>query len=444
MSNLVCRTRCAVWWGGLGLLLLLSLMLSGCTSGSGPAWQGLGPNGVSILSLAFGPQNTAILFAGSDGQGLFRSPDGGATWQALNTGLLSGKTVRSIVYDPAQSVTYLGTSAGILLSSDNGDHWQNASQGLPTGENTQAGAVNTIILSPDDPTTLYAGTSQQGVFVSHDGAKTWSASNQGLPAGASVQVLLAVGQGQRLRLYAGLAGAGIYQSSDGGANWSASSTGLPPGIDVYSLLYQPSSPGGLYAGTNAGLYYSSKSGASWKAVNTGLGQVPPAVFALALNDQNPQILFAGTSTGVYRSADGGANWGQVAPGLPSGQDVRALVVLGSKSSLGLIFAAAGGIYRYPTQTGSTAGRVVEFVIIGILVAVFFLLFYQQRRLMQRMLPKPPTQPGQQGLSASNRSGILERRGKAGTGDERQKHDTEREKADQDEARLNGAEPKQPD
>lgn len=379
-------------------MLLLALLLSGCSaSTSAPAWQKLGPNGQSIISLSPGPQNTSTLFAGTNGQGLFRSLDGGQDWSADNTGLPIGLTVNSIVVDSSQNLMeYLGTDAGVFQSSDEGDHWQQSSQGLSTGANS---AVTVLLLNPDDPTTLYAGTAHQGVYISHDSAKTWSVSTQGLPAGALVHALLAAGHNQGLHLYAALAGAGVYQSSDGGRNWSASSAGFPFGADVLSLLWQPSDPGGVYAGTAAGIYRSADGGASWKAVNTGLGQIPPQVFALALNDQSPIFLFAATGTGVYRSADGGANWGQLASGLPSEQSVLALAVIGDKASLGTVFVAAGGVYRYPSQQSSVGGRIVEFIIIGILVALFILLFYQQRRMMRRLLP---TVRGRSGPRAQGR------------------------------------------
>jgi len=203
-----------------------------------------------------------------------------------------------------------------------------------------------------------------------------------------VHALLAEPKGQGLVLYAALAGAGVYQSGDGGASWSARNTGLPAGTDGLSLLVQPSNPGGLYVGTSAGIYRSTDEGASWKAANHGLGQTPPQIFALALNDQQPLILYAGTSTGAYHSSDGGANWEQVASGLPAGRAVMALAIASSSSALGTVYAAAGEVYRYPGNVSTTAGRIITFVVIGILIALFFLLFRQQHRLLQRISPPP--------------------------------------------------------
>src|ERR1051326_8140453 len=164
------RHRLSHWLviGGLGMVL--AVLVSGCEAGGSPSWQSVGPNEQSIISLALSPLNPPTLFAGSSGQGLFRSRDEGGTWQAINTDLPQGLTVNSIVLDLTQiGLVYVGADAGVFLSTSSGDHWQSASQGLPGGAD---GAVTALLLNPDDPLTLYAGTAHKGIYVSHDGAKS--------------------------------------------------------------------------------------------------------------------------------------------------------------------------------------------------------------------------------------------------------------------------------
>ena len=386
----------------LGLVIGLALLLGGCATAGTTTWQSIGPDAHSITALAVEPGQTLTLFAGSAGQGLFRSLDGGNSWAADNTGLSPSATINSIVVDQAQSgLLYLGTNTGVFLSNDNGDHWQGASQGLSPGA---AGAVTALLLSPDDPATLYAGTAQRGVYISQDGAQSWRASAQGLSAGAAVHALLAVAGNRGLLLFAALTGAGVYQSSDGGTNWSSSNSGLPTGLDALSLLAQPSDPGGLYVGTSAGVYRSTDQGASWKAANSGLGQTPPQVFALGVNAQQPSFLYAATSTGVYTSTDDAATWTQVVSGLPA-QPVIALAVVGSSSSAGTLYAAAGQVYQYPTVTTTATGLIVTVVIVGVFLLLFFLLFRQQRRLLQTIPLRPPTRPAEPSTS-DQQSGTL--------------------------------------
>lgn len=387
------RRRVAGWMAMGWIGVVVALLVSGCAAGSPSTWERIGPDSQSITSLALSSQSSPTLFAGSSGQGLYRSQDGGDTWNSVNSGLPSGITINGIVLDQTQpGLVYLGTNAGVFLSTSDGDHWQSASQGLPTGAN---GTVTALLVDPDDPMTLYAGTAHNGVYISHNGAKSWAASAPGaLPAGATVHALLAEIKGQGVLLFAALAGAGVYQSSDKGASWSARSNGLPAGIDGLSLLEQSSNPGGLYVGTSAGIYWSTDDGANWKAVNGGLGQPPARVFALELNDQQAAFLYAATSTGVYRSADGGAEWGPVAAGLPAGNPVVALAVVGSSSSIGTIYTASGQVYRYPSAAAATSGRIFTFIIIGLFVLLFLWLFFRQRRLLQRVTMQVPPRPGE--------------------------------------------------
>lgn len=405
----------------LSLLLALAIVLlfAGCSS-SPPTWESSGPQRApALLALAVDPNHLQTLFAGSAGKGVYRSTDGGSTWAPANTGLPQPLTVKSIVPDPAlPGQVYLGTDQGIFLSTDAGAHWQDASQGLPA-----AVTVDAIAINPADSNTLYAGTAQQGIYISRDGAKTWSASNTGLPADAQVRALLAVPGTQNARLYAGLVtdgakGAGVYRSDDGGQSWTASSTGLPAQTDGLSLLWQPSNPGGLYLGTNAGIYRSTDAGTTWQAINAGLGQTAPQVLALALNSGQPQFLYAATSSGAYRSADGGASWQQIASGLPAGQPVVALAVAGSSASLGQIYVAAGGVYRYPGGSSSLVSRVVTIVIAGLLLLACYLLFRQQRRMMNRITSGSSDKTGNATRTAqqNERDGMMQK----GTGDQEQR------------------------
>ena len=432
MKDAPCPTRCAAWGAVLGFLLL-ALVLAGCSSSSGVSWQGLGLSGKQVKSLAFGPANSQTILAGTS-KGLFRSLDNGDSWAADTTGLPAGLIVNSIVLDASESILYLGTDQGVFQSDDDGGHWKGSSQGLPSGA---AGVVTTLLFNIADPTKLYAGTAGAGIFISSDGAKTWSASEQGLPAGAAIHAMLAGRQAQHPRLYAALAGAGVYQSSDGGQSWSASNTGLPLDVDGLSLLTQPSGPGGLYVGTSAGVYRSMDSGNTWEAVDDGLGQTPPPVYALALNNQNPIILFAGTGSGLYTSADGGAHWGRVAPGLPSGQGVMAIAVQGNAASLGLLYVGVDNVYRYPSEVAATSSRIIEAIIIGVLVIALLLLFYQQRRMMQRLMPRPPARPAAPRPGQPAASSLAQRQAEARRADSAQPAEHG------DEPGVNGAEPKHP-
>ncbi len=77
---------------------------------------------LKIQAVAVHPGNGSIIFAGT-GNGLFRSTDGGQTWESLHDGLRD-ENIRALVVSPSEpSMIYAGTSRGIFLSEDGGDHW---------------------------------------------------------------------------------------------------------------------------------------------------------------------------------------------------------------------------------------------------------------------------------------------------------------------------------
>jgi photosystem II stability/assembly factor-like uncharacterized protein len=149
--------------------------------------------------------------------------------------------------------------------------------------------VNTLVIDPQNPTTIYAGT-QGGVYKTINGGSNWTAAN------TAISVLsLAIDAQNPQTIYAG--GSGVFKSVDGGATWTASSIGLPAS-QVFALAVDRSVPSHLFAGTyGAGVFESNDGGASWVALNDQL----PNLFVRALaTDSTTPTLYAGTDgAGVF-------------------------------------------------------------------------------------------------------------------------------------------------
>src|SRR5262249_13678715 len=115
--------RLTPWW------LLLSAVLWVSSVRMVPAgdnvWTSIGPAGGSVLALALDPGMPTTLYAGTGGSGVFKSRDGGTTWQASNTGGLSDASVRALALDPTTPTTlYAGTEgSGVFKSTDGGTSW---------------------------------------------------------------------------------------------------------------------------------------------------------------------------------------------------------------------------------------------------------------------------------------------------------------------------------
>jgi photosystem II stability/assembly factor-like uncharacterized protein len=254
-----------------------------------PSWR-------TLRLLAVDPNAPATLYASlSYSGGLLRSSDDGVSWRPAGL----HHTVLSLALTP--SSLYAGTSeGGVYRSDDRGLTWRAASEGL-TGF-----SVSELAVDPTTPTTLYAST-DNGVHKSDDGGLTWRAV--GL-SGQRVRTL-AVIPTTPTTLYAGVSYGdepGVYKSVDGGETWLAA--GLP-GQRILTLAVDPTTPTTLYAGVReGGVQRSDDGGATWRAV----GLPGRTVRALAIHPVEPATLYAGTDdrgeNALFRSADGGATWSE--------------------------------------------------------------------------------------------------------------------------------------
>ena len=175
-------------------------------------------------------------YAGAWGHNILHSSDGGATWASIHHGLET-QSVYSMIVDPRDpDVLYAGTVEYVFKSVDGGDSWQILMEGWP-------GAVTTFALLMDAPDArgVLAGTTR-GVYRYVDGEDVWQAAGlQDVTVTALVQA--------RGVLCAGTEHAGSYCSADDGETWYAA--GLE-GRSVYAL--HVGADGRLWAATDDGLY----------------------------------------------------------------------------------------------------------------------------------------------------------------------------------------------
>ncbi|MBI3977347.1 MAG: hypothetical protein HY331_04090 [Chloroflexi bacterium] len=304
-------------------------------------WTRLGLAGHRVDALAVSPVNGQVIFAGTRGQGVFRSADSGATWTAVNTGL-TNRFVNTLLADRANaSVVLAGTGEsaakgdsgrGVYKSTDGGINWTRHFEGhvarllaapgdgrtiYAAGDpffsrSTDAGLawtrnitvppanadLTSLSIHPLQPQTLLAGGVTEGgsgrVFRSRDGGTTWTTvAEVGLPAIFDVAVPSADGAIALLG-----SAAGIWRSADGGQNWQRL-LGAFGSVAVQRLLVNPRQPSTVFAGSlGQGVLVSNDGGATWSAMPGALATAN--VRSLAVDDSSPQVLYAGTDDGVWR------------------------------------------------------------------------------------------------------------------------------------------------
>jgi photosystem II stability/assembly factor-like uncharacterized protein len=275
------------------------------SANGGRTWEPLtfSREGNRIDSLAIAPGDPQTVYVGT-GAGVFKTTDGGTTWQAANGGLFANETaytrerrmydgyVYSLVVDPRDAETvYAGTlnggrRPGFLKTTNGGASWQRRAPRLEE---------DSLVLDPNDPETVYMDVGR-GVSKSTDGGRTWQPA--GLPQGTGVGEL-AFDPVHAEILYATTA-KGLLKSTDGGKNWHAG--GLEGWIG--GVMIDPERPTILYARTDGGIFKSRDGARTWTRVHADLKDVD----VLVLDPSDSKTLYAGSETGVLKSTDSGRSW----------------------------------------------------------------------------------------------------------------------------------------
>lgn len=291
------------------------------TRDAGASWQWLpGPPGLGAV--AIDPTQPRTLYAASPlltGR-VFKSTDAGDRWRVVSRNLPPHLIIRRLVVDPARpSRLYLtGASHGIWRSGDGGVTWQILSQGLPAGGSTN---VSALVVPRKPGGTAFVSTFRPGLFRTRDAARSWEPVRGGLPTG--IVVGLAIAPSDPRTLYASIHNMGVFRSRDGGNSWVPAGNPASEGMGISALAVHPRSPLTVYGRSSGALFRTTDGGQSWTLT------APPPSFLTALVLDASAALYAGTFAveadvgGVLRSADGGASWERRNRGIPG---LRALSV----------------------------------------------------------------------------------------------------------------------
>jgi photosystem II stability/assembly factor-like uncharacterized protein len=283
-----------------------------CHFAAAQQWRELGPAPVSwfggssgrISAIACSPTDPDRTFAGGADGGVWRTIDGGATWQPV-TPHAPTSAIGALAIDPAnENIIYAGTGEanyanhsryglGLLKSVDGGDTWE-----LLADETFAGRTFARIAINPDRPSMLYAAIGRAGGFPELAAAK-------GHPQAEGP--------------------VGVFKSEDAGRSWRLLE-GLPA-IEATDLALDSGDPDTIYAGigrifghTDNGVYRSRDGGETWTKLTGGLPTESPGRISLGTAPSRPQTVYAlltrvatasggsAGNIGGYRSDDGGDTW----------------------------------------------------------------------------------------------------------------------------------------
>jgi hypothetical protein len=356
------RTRSPILPGAIATAVLVAAAGLVASTAAQAAFQASPklPNlgGGRIWNVAASPVDPKLLLAATD-QGVYRSGDGGGTWEQTSLKGVRAWTVGFDARDPHPVFAGLDQK-GVQRSDDGGKTWADASDGLTDndvrcfGFGLQGVAVGT----------------RSGVDVSADGRKWRTAGLQGY----SVAGLTVAANQPQLVLVAGVddtpAGAGgfLFRNTGGGVQWETLASGLPASATVSSVSAGALPSGGpprpLLVTTNKGTFHSGDGGNTWTSSNGVPDQV--SMTASAYSPADPNLVYAGADAGgstggtLLRSTDSGANFAVVADALPQGQaNVTALAVVAGAppTVIAAVNPPSGGssVYRGPDAAAPPPG-----------------------------------------------------------------------------------------
>jgi photosystem II stability/assembly factor-like uncharacterized protein len=295
--------------------------------------------GTGVQCLAVDPGNPGVAYAGSYGQGIYKTVDGGESWSALES---PHNDIFSLAVSAADGSVYAGCEPSMLYRSrDGGASWEELDQlrSIPSAPTWSfpprpwTSHVRWVAPSPHDPGLLLVGIELGGLMRSGDGGRSWEDHRPG--AQRDVHCLLWHPTAPGRAYEAG--GGGAAWSKDGGRSWEAADQGRDlhytwalacDGSDP-DVWYVSASPGPYYAhgGADARAHiYRWRAGGPWQTLGGGLPQPLSAMpYALAYAGDH---LFAGLSDGaIYVTSDQGDTWTEVTMTSDPPSAIRALVAL---------------------------------------------------------------------------------------------------------------------
>jgi hypothetical protein len=306
------RKRSMYYRSALRTTLIVGLLVMFITSQASRAFAGANANigtGNTISTLVIDPAMPDTIYAGAN-DGVFKSINGGGSWNATNTGL-TANPVKVMVIDPLTPTTlYAGIGGDIFKSTNNGATWSAISTDLAYTN------ISALAIDPITPTILYAGTSYYGVFKSINGGQTWNMISIGVDTDVKA---LAIDPLTPTTLYAGTLD-GVFKSTDSGDTWV--NTGITSAL-VTTLVIDPLTPTTLYAGTRSeGVFKSTNGAGDWSHI----GPATVYISTMTIDPLTPTTLYVGSeSSGAFKSTDGGENWIAINTGLTT-VDIRSLAI----------------------------------------------------------------------------------------------------------------------
>ena len=302
------------------------------------SWRGIGPDrGGRSLAVSGSPNRINEYYFGAVGGGLWKTIDGGQTWDPVTDGQINSSSVGAVaVSDSNPDIVYIGMGEtelrgnimqgdGVYKSIDGGKNWIHI--GL---EETQS--IAKIRVHPTNPDIVYVAAlghpygenPERGVFKSIDGGKSWNKVLYKSSKSGAIDLIMdpknpeilyaTIWQVYRTpyKMLGGGPECGIYKSVDGGMNWIdiSENEGLPKRpLGKIGITVSGANSNRIWAiveANNGGVFLSDDAGDTWELVNNERKLRQRAFYysRIYADPKDENIVYA-LNTGFYKSVDGG-------------------------------------------------------------------------------------------------------------------------------------------
>lgn len=316
------------------------------SSDAGNSWK-------QVSSPPLRPLGAGIFFSQTDpntlfdgGVNLYRTSDGGVTWNGINTGT-NGVTLHpdmgSHAWVGSTNQLYLGNDGGVFFSPDataSAITWTNLNNGIATLR-----LYPGFALHPTDSSVMLVGTQDEGTMLNSSASPGWNSVTCGDSAYEVID------QQNPKNMFANCYGITVQRSTDGGATFQAATSGINTSDPVNflpPLAGDPQNGQYLYFGTNR-VYQTSNGAQSWTVVSP---QFSANLNSIAVSPQDSNTVYAtdGAKVWVTQNALAGASasWTSSSTGLPG----RVIVaVVPDPISTAQVFAILGGYSGFGDSLG---------------------------------------------------------------------------------------------